>query len=226
MKPVKPTKPKQKRLTEIVFILDRSGSMSGLEQDTIGGFNSMIQKQKQSKISAFVSTVLFNNTAMVLHDRIKLSDVPEMTTNDYQVGGMTALLDAIGSSIHHISNIHKYARKEDVPTKTMFVITTDGQENASKIYNLAKVKAMIEEQINKYDWEFIFLGANIDAITVGRNMGIDEHHSVRYKEDRQGTRVLYQTVSNTLCKMSRCEEKLPKNWKKDIENDFIKRGTK
>lgn len=224
MKLVNKKQPKQ--VAEIVFILDRSGSMSGLEQDTIGGFNSMIQKQKKSKMSAFVSTVLFNNTAVVLHDRIKLSDVPQMTTNDYQVGGMTALLDAIGSSIHHISNIHKYARKEDVPTKTMFVITTDGQENASKIYNLTKVKAMIEEQKSKYDWEFIFLGANIDAITAARNIGIDEDHAVRYKEDRQGTRVLYQTVSDVLYKRACCEEKLPKNWKKDIENDFIKRGTK
>lgn len=226
MKPIKPTKSKQKKLTEIVFILDRSGSMSGLEQDTIGGFNAMIQKQKDSHIRGLVSTVLFNSEAVVLHDRIKLSDVPKMTTNDYQVGGMTALLDAVGSAIKHIGNIHKYARKEDLPTNTIFVITTDGRENASKIYNLAKVKSMIEEQKSKYDWEFIFLGANIDAIAAARDIGIDADHSVRYKEDCQGTRVLYQTVSDVLYKRACCEEKLPKNWKKDIENDFIKRGTK
>lgn len=220
-------KPKQKKLTELVFILDRSGSMSGLEQDTIGGFNSMIQKQKASHVRGLVSTVLFNNDAVVLHDRIKLSDVPKMTTSEYQVGGMTALLDAVGSAIKHIGNIHKYARKEDLPTSTIFVITTDGMENASRIYKLDQVKKMIEDQKRKYDWEFIFLGANIDAIAAAKNIGIDEDHAVKYKEDRQGTRILYQTVSDVLYKRSLCEEeRLPKNWKKEIEEDFLKRSKK
>ena len=220
-------KPKQKKLTELVFILDRSGSMSGLEQDTIGGFNSMIQKQKDSHVRGLVSTVLFNNEAVVLHDRIKLSEVPKMTTNEYQVGGMTALLDAVGSAIKHIGNIHKYARKEDLPTSTIFVITTDGMENASRIYKLDQVKKMIEDQKRKYDWEFIFLGANIDAIGAARDIGIDEDHAVRYKEDRQGTRILYQTVSDVLCKRSFSEEeRLPRNWKKEIEEDFLKRSKK
>lgn len=214
-----------KKLTELVFILDRSGSMSGLEEDTIGGFNSMIKKQKDTHTRAFVSTVLFNNDAIVLHDRIRLSEVPLMTARDYQVGGMTALLDAVGSAIKHISNIHKYARKEDVPTTTMFVITTDGMENASKVYTFAKVKKMIEDQKRKYDWEFVFLGANIDAVAAARDIGINEDRAVRYKEDSQGTRKVYETVANLACKACNAE-RLPKNWKEDIERDFIKRANR
>ena len=212
-----------KRLTEIVFILDRSGSMSDLVEDTIGGFNSMIQKQKDEGVNALVSTVLFDDKAVVLHDRLDISKVPEITKKDYWARGTTALLDAIGSSIRHISNIHKYARKEDVPTKTMFVITTDGMENASKIYSLDKVKKMIKNQQNKYKWEFLFLGANIDAISAAREIGIDEDHAVEYKNDSRGTTVLYQTVSDVIENCCCCCDELPKNWKHSIEDDLKNR---
>ncbi len=212
-----------KRLTEIVFILDRSGSMSDLVDDTIGGFNSMIKKQKDEEVNALVSTVLFDDKAVVLHDRIDISKVPEMTKKDYWARGTTALLDAVGSSIRHISNIHKYARKEDVPAKTMFVITTDGMENASKIYSLDKVKKMIKNQQNKYKWEFLFLGANIDAISAAREIGIDEDHAVEYKNDSRGTTVLYQTVSDVIENCCCCCDELPKNWKHSIEDDLKNR---
>ena len=212
-----------KRLTEIVFILDRSGSMSDLVEDTIGGFNSMIQKQKDEGVNALVSTVLFDDKAVVLHDRLDISKVPEITKKDYWARGTTALLDAIGSSIRHISNIHKYARKEDIPTKTMFVITTDGMENASKIYSLDKVKKMIKNQQNKYKWEFLFLGANIDAISAAREIGIDEDHAVEYKNDSRGTTVLYQTVSDVIENCCCCCDELPKNWKHSIEDDLKNR---
>ena len=150
-------------ITEIVFILDRSGSMSGLEKDTIGGFNSMIEKQRTVEGECYVSTVLFDNVSEVIHDRVKLSDIKPMTGEDYFVRGSTALLDAIGGAIHHIGNVHKYARPEDVPEHTMFVITTDGMENSSRNYSNERIKAMIERQKEKYGWEFIFIGANIDA---------------------------------------------------------------
>ena len=211
-----------KRLTEIVFILDRSGSMSDLVEDTIGGFNSMIQKQKDEEVNALVSTVLFDDKAVVLHDRLDISKVPEMTKKDYWARGTTALLDAVGSSIRHISNIHKYARKEDVPAKTMFVITTDGMENASKIYSLDKVKKMIKNQQNKYKWEFLFLGANIDAISAAREIGIDEDHAVEYKNDSRGTTVLDQAVSDVIEECCCCCE-LPTTWKQSIEEDLKKR---
>ena len=148
-------------MTELVFILDRSGSMSGLERDTIGGFNSMIEKQKKEAGEAVVSTVLFDNESVVIHDRLPLGKVPRMTEKEYFTRGCTALLDAVGGAIHHIGNVHKYARKEDVPEKTMFIITTDGYENASRRYDYDKVRKMIERQ-KKYGWEFLFLGANID----------------------------------------------------------------
>lgn len=212
-----------KRLTEIVFILDRSGSMSDLVEDTIGGFNSMIQKQKDEEVNALVSTVLFDDKAVVLHDRLDILKVPEMTKKDYWARGTTALLDAVGSSIRHISNIHKYARKEDVPAKTMFVITTDGMENASKIYTLDKVKKMIKNQKNRYKWEFLFLGANIDAISAAREIGIDEDHAVEYKNDSRGTTVLYQAVSDVIEECCCCCCELPTTWKQSIEEDLKKR---
>ena len=154
----------KKNLTEIVFILDRSGSMSGLEADTIGGFNSMIAKQKKQDGEALVSTVLFDNVSEVIHDRVNIRDIQPMTGRDYTVRGCTALLDAIGGAIHHIGNVHKYARPEDVPEHTLFIITTDGMENASRFYSSDRVKQMIERQKAKYGWEFLFLGANIDAV--------------------------------------------------------------
>ena len=154
----------KKNLTEIVFILDRSGSMSGLEADTIGGFNSMIEKQRKADGEALVSTVLFDNMSEVIHDRVNIHDIKPMTDRDYTVRGCTALLDAIGGAIHHIGNVHKYARPEDVPEHTLFIITTDGMENASRFYSSDRVKQMIERQKAKYGWEFLFLGANIDAV--------------------------------------------------------------
>ena len=150
-------------MTELVFILDRSGSMSGLEKDTIGGFNSMLEKQRKEPGDAVVSTVLFDNETEVIHDRVVIADVPNLTDKEYFVRGCTALLDAVGGAIQHIGNVHKYARKEDVPEKTLFIITTDGMENASHHYTYDKVRNMIERQKERYGWEFLFLGANIDA---------------------------------------------------------------
>ena len=162
----------KKNLTEIVFILDRSGSMSGLEADTIGGFNSMIKKQRKEDGEALVSTVLFDNLSEVIHDRVDIRDIKPMTDRDYTVRGCTALLDAIGGAIHHIGNVHKYARLEDVPEHTLFIITTDGMENASRFYSSDRVKQMIERQKAKYGWEFLFFGANIDAVETARHFGI------------------------------------------------------
>ena len=182
-------------ITELVFILDKSGSMAGLETDTIGGFNSMIQKQKAEEGTCYVSTVLFSNESTVLHDRADIRDVKAMTLDDYFAGGCTALVDAIGGAIHHIGNIHKYARKEDIPNRTLFVITTDGMENASHRYTSDKVKKMIENQKNKYGWEFLFIGANIDAVETARNFGISEDKAVNYHADSAGTKVVYNAVN-------------------------------
>ena len=182
-------------MTELVFILDRSGSMSGLEGDTIGGFNSMIGKQKQEPGDCLVSTVLFDNFSEVIHDRVPLENVPKLTEKEYFVRGCTALLDAVGRAIHHIGNIHKYVRPEDRPEKTMFVITTDGLENASRRYGYDKVKAMIERQKEKYGWEFIFLGANIDAAKEAARFGIGADRAVRYQCDSEGTALNYEVIS-------------------------------
>ena len=175
----------KKNLTEIVFILDRSGSMAGLEDDTIGGFNAMIQKQKNEPGEAFVSTVLFDNYSEVIHDRVDIQKIEPMTRNEYYVRGCTALLDAVGGAIHHIGNVHKYAREEDRPEKTLFAITTDGMENASRKYSYEKLKAMIERQKEKYGWEFIFLGANIDVAKEAARFGIDEDRAVNYNADKK-----------------------------------------
>ena len=185
----------KKNLTELVFILDRSGSMAGLEGDTIGGFNAMIQKQKKEPGEAYVSTVLFDNVSEVLHDRINLKSVPKMTGRDYTVRGCTALIDAIGGAIKHISNIHKYARPEDVPEHTMFIITTDGMENASRKYSSDEFKKMIERQKEEFGWEFLFIGANIDAVETAACFGINRNHAVNYHADSKGTQVLYETLS-------------------------------
>lgn len=195
----------KKGLTEIVFILDRSGSMAGLEADTIGGYNSMLEKQKQEEGEAFVSTVLFDSEIEVLHDRISIDSIEPITGDEYYVRGTTALLDAVGGAIHHIGNVHKYARDEDVPEKTLFIITTDGMENSSYKYSYRKVKHMVERQKEQYGWEFIFLGANIDAAEVAGRFGVDESRAVRYKSDSKGTRLNYKVMTE-MVSMARCSE--------------------
>ena len=212
-------------ITELVFILDRSGSMTGLESDTIGGFNSMIERQKKRDGECYVSTVLFDSESKVLHDRVKLSTVHLMTDNDYVVGGCTALVDAIGGTIQHIKDIHKYAREEDVPEHTMFVITTDGLENASHIYTSNQVKKMIEHQKEKYGWEFLFIGANIDAVETAERYGISKDRAVNYNADKQGTQVLYETVSDAVYSIRDCGGIQP-NWSADIEDDYKRRSKK
>ena len=205
--------------TEIVFILDRSGSMSGFESDTVGGFNAMLREQRKKEGTVYVSTVLFDNESEVIHDRVPIECVKRMTERDYRVGGCTALLDAVGNAIRHIRNIHKYARKEDIPEHTVFVITTDGMENASRTYSAARVKNMIEEQREKRGWDFIFLAANIDAIETASHFGIAENRAVTYRGDREGTRLNYNVVSDAV-KCMRCSEAgLSDSWKKRIEED-------
>lgn len=213
----------KKNLTEIVFILDRSGSMSGLEADTIGGFNSMIEKQKRAEGEALISTVLFDNESEVLHDRVDVQRIKPMTDKDYTVRGCTALLDAIGGAIHHIGNVHKYARAEDVPEHTMFVITTDGMENASRRYDSETVKKMIERQKEKYGWEFLFLGANIDAVETAKHFGIGADRAVNYHSDSEGTQLNYEVLSDAICAV-RCSAPLSADWKKRIDEDYEKRG--
>lgn len=216
----------QKNLTELVFILDRSGSMQGLETDTIGGFNSMLEKQKKEPGEAFVSTVLFDDRVEVLHDRVKADRVRLITGVEYYVRGCTALLDAVGGAIHHIGNIHKYARPEDVPAHTLFVITTDGMENASHRYSARKVREMIRRQKEKYGWEFLFLGANIDAVETAGHLGIDADRAVNYHCDSAGTRLNYEVVARAMSAV-RCNAPLDEHWKDAIEADFRKRkGTR
>lgn len=212
-------------ITELVFILDRSGSMAGLESDTIGGFNSLIEKQRGQDGECYVSTVLFDHVSEVLHDRVKLEDVPKMTERDYIVRGCTALIDAIGCAINHIGNIHKYARPEDVPEHTMFVITTDGQENASRIYSSDEVKKMVERQKEKYGWEFLFIGANIDSIETAKGFGISADRAVNYHADKQGTAVVFGAVAETVCNV-RAAQKLSANWSDSINEDYRSRKKK
>ena len=209
-------------MTELVFILDRSGSMSGLETDTIGGFNSMLAKQKKEEGEALVSTVLFANDSTVIHDRLPLSEVPPLTEEEYFTRGCTALLDAVGGAIHHIGNIHKYARPEDVPENTLFVITTDGMENASRRYSARRVKEMIQRQKEKYGWEFLFLGANIDAVETAGHLGIAPDRAVNYHCDSEGTRLNYEVVGQAVAAV-RCSAPLDEHWKDAIEEDFRKR---
>lgn len=212
-------------MTELVFILDRSGSMSGLEGDTIGGFNSMIGKQKHEEGEAVVSTVLFDNESMVIHDRLPLDKVPRMTEKEYYTRGCTALLDAVGGAIRHIANIHKYARKEDVPEKTMFIITTDGYENASRRYDYEKVRRMIEHEKEKYGWEFIFLGANIDAAAEAKRFGISADRAANYHADREGTAVIYEAMSEAVCS-ARANRPMSADWKRNVDADYEKRSKK
>lgn len=215
----------KKNLTELVFILDRSGSMQGLEADTIGGFNSMLKKQKKEPGEALVSTVLFDDRVEVLHDRVRADRVKPITDREYYVRGCTALLDAVGGAIHHIGNIHKYARPEDVPEHTLFIITTDGMENASHCYSARQVRQMIRRQKKKYGWEFLFLGANIDAVETAGHLGINPDRAVNYHCDSEGTRLNYQVLTQAVSAV-RCSAPLDAHWKDAIEEDFRKRSVR
>lgn len=214
----------KKGLTEIVFILDRSGSMSGLEKDTIGGFNSLIEKQKKEEGLCLVSTVLFDYDSDVIHDRVDIHKVNPLTEKEYFARGSTALLDAIGGAIHHIGNVHKYAREEDRPEKTLFVITTDGMENSSRQYTYSKVKQLVQRQKEKYGWEFMFLGANIDALETAESFGIDRDMAVDYKNDEAGTALNYQVLSDTIKSVRRAPHRvINRQWKCSIEEDYRNR---
>lgn len=210
-------------MTELVFILDCSGSMAGLEKDTVGGFNSMIARQKREAGEAVVSTVLFDSQSAVIHDRVPLPKVTPMTEKEYCPGGCTALLDAIGGAIHHIGNIHKYARREDVPEKTLFIITTDGYENASRRYDYETVRKMIEHEKEQYGWEFLFLGANIDAAREAARFGIHADRAVNYKCDVEGTALNYEVIGDAVCSV-RASKPLSASWKARIDEDVSKRG--
>ena len=210
----------KKNLTELVFILDRSGSMCGLEADTIGGFNAMIQKHKREAGDALVSVVLFDDESRVLYDRVPLQQVRPMTDKDYYVGGCTALLDAVGGALHHMGNVHKYAREEDRPEKTLFIITTDGMENASRRYTYDQVKARINRQKEKYGWEFIFLGANIDAAREAARFGIDADRAANYHADTLGTDAIYGAMNDAVTHIRCCQAPLDANWKARVDADY------
>ena len=210
-------------LTEIVFILDRSGSMAGLEDDTIGGFNAMLEKQKQEPGEALLSAVLFDHCSEVVYDRVDLQKIEPMTDKQYFVRGSTALLDAIGGAVHHIENVHKYAREEDRPGKTIFIITTDGMENASREYSYRQVSSMVKHAQEAYGWEFLFLGANMDAIRAAETFGIRADRAVRYECDGVGTRVNYSVVSQAIGSM-RSGRGIDADWDAEIRRDYAKRG--
>ena len=210
-------------LTEIVFILDRSGSMAGLEDDTIGGFNAFVEKQKKEAGEALLSAVLFSNDSEVIYDRVDLREVEPLTERQYRVGGCTALLDAIGGAVRHIKNVHRYAREEDRPCKTVFVITTDGLENASRSYSYDEVQKMVRHEQEQHGWEFLFLGANMDAIAAARSFGIREDRAVRYKRDGVGTALNYHVLSDAVTTI-REHRSITSEWRAPIEADYKKRG--
>ena len=209
-------------ISELVFILDRSGSMSGLESDTIGGFNSLIARQKQVEGRCYVTTVLFDSRSERIHDRVELRDIRPMTDRDYCVRGCTALLDALGDTIRHIAHIHKYARPEDVPGSTTFVIMTDGMENASHRYGSDEIKRMIGHEKEKYGWDFLFLGANIDAVETAGHYGIDADRAVDYLADSEGTEVAYGSVSGAICQ-ARMGRPIQADWSENIKRDTKRR---
>ena len=214
-----------KDLTEVVFILDRSGSMSGLEKDTIGGFNAMIEQQKEKEGDVIVSTILFDHDYKILHDRMPIHKIEPLTKKDYYVGGTTALLDAVGRTIHHIGSLHKHLPREIRPSRTLFIITTDGMENASRKYTSDRVKEMIEHQKEKYGWEFLFIGANIDAVETAARYGISKDRAVNYNSDELGTKILYETVSKAVYNVRACAP-LSADWSKDIDKDYKSRNKK
>ncbi len=209
-------------ITELVFILDRSGSMGGLESDTIGGFNSLVEKQKKQDGECYVTTVLFDNFIEKIHDRVKLSEVERLTEEDYYVRGCTALVDAIGTSVKHIENIHRYIRKSDVPEHTMFVIITDGMENASREFTGDKVREMIENHKENDGWEFLFIGANIDAVKTAKGFGINEDRAVNYHADKKGTGVVYRAMEKAVGCV-RASAPLKKSWCEEIDDDYKSR---
>ena len=215
----------KKDLTELVFIIDRSGSMASLVEDTIGGFNSMIEKQKAEEGECLVSVVLFNDEQYVLYDRIPVAEVPEMTRKEYFAAGCTALIDAMGGAIHHIGNVHKYAREEDVPEKTVFIITTDGLENASRYYSADKVRQMVKHEQEKYGWEFLFLGANIDAVETARTYGLREGHAVRYHNDKEGIELNYKVMCETVSSVRKTKS-VPDGWMAEVAEDYETRKIK
>lgn len=216
-------------LTEVVFILDRSGSMGGLESDTIGGFNSMLNKQKNEEGTAYLSTVLFDDVSDVIYDRVDIREAKPLTDKEYFVRGCTALLDAVGDAIKHIANVHKYAREEDRPAKTLFVITTDGMENASRRYSHNDIKKLIERQKEKYGWEFLFLGANIDAVQVAGTIGIAPTHAVNYECDARGTQLNFKVLEHAVHVARKCSVHemgtylSEPEWKEEIEQDYSSR---
>ena len=213
----------KKNLTEVVFVLDMSGSMCSLTEDTIGGFNSLLEKQKNEEGEALVSTVLFNTETTVLHDRVAIERVEPITRREYCPSGCTALLDALGGAIHHIGNVHKYARREDVPEHTLFVITTDGMENASRRYSADRVRQMICRQKEKYGWEFLFLGANIDAVETAERFGIDPNRAAQFHNDSQGVQLNYQVICDTVSNV-RCSRPIASDWADSIHEDYRSRG--
>jgi uncharacterized protein YegL len=215
----------KKDLVELVFILDRSGSMAGLEKDTIGGFNSMIKRQKETKGQALVTTVLFDDHYELIHQRKQISNVNDMTTNEYFVRGTTALLDAIGRSITQIIACHKKLKNDEIPEKTVVVITTDGMENASREYSSAKIKQMIEFQKEKYQWEFIFLGANMDALNTAKDFGISEDRVANYHADEEGTELNFRVIAETISEL-RVKKSISSDWKNEIDEDYQTRYKK
>lgn len=216
--------PPQNDLTEMVFILDKSGSMSGMESDTIGGFNSMIESQKKKDGRAFVTTVLFSNSTTRLHDRVPIDEVGKMTDDDYRVGGCTALIDAVGETIDHIKTIHKYARREDVPSATVFIITTDGYENASTRYTAEKVKKAIKAETEK-GWQFIFMAADIDAVETARSIGIERENAVNCCKDAVGAQAQYDAMDMAISEVRAAGRIRSSKWRKKVDEDYESRNT-
>ena len=210
-------------ITELVFILDKSGSMSGLEHDTIGGYNAMLRKQQEESGKARITTVLFSHDYEILHDQTDIKEIKPMTAKQYQVGGSTALLDAVGATIHKIGNAQKYAKEELRADKVMVVITTDGMENSSREYTYEKIKQMIERQKRRYEWEFIFLGADIEAVAAAAKLGIEHDRAVNFHSDSEGTKLNYKVISEAVSTI-RANKTISEDWKIEIETDYENRG--